>query len=250
MVLDTVKGILKIDWGKKRLENVPLHIALTINGIPKWAKENKKTIQEAYIKSFNQLKEIFNVIIENKIRILTIYHMPKFRKDNQDLINTTIELMNYLLRSNFVRENQIKISVFGKWYDLPNELIEPIKRLISETKDYDNYFINFCINYSGRDELVDSCKLIAMKIKANKLDPESITKDMIKENLYTSYFVPPDIIIKTGEKNKLFGFLLWESVHSDIYFAKKLFPDFASSDFLKAVQTWKKDEDIKKYINE
>ncbi len=250
MVLDTVKGIFKIDWGKKRLENVPLHVALTINGIPKFAKNNKKPIQEAYDKAFQQLNDIFKTQIENKIRILTIYYMPKFRSRDQELIKATINFMEQLMKNKIIHENQIKVSILGKWYDLPNELVEPIKNLISETKDYDNFFINFCINYSGRDEIVDACRLIAMKIKANKLDPESIDKDMIKDNLYTSYFVPPDLIIKTGIKSKLFGFLLWDTVHSDIYFANKLFPDFAPNDFLKAIQTWKKDEDIIDYSKE
>lgn len=247
MVLDTVKGIFKIDWRTKRLENVPLHIALTVNGIPKWAKDNKRPIEEAYEKAFFNLTSIFKTMIDNKIRILTIYFMPKFRKEDKDLINASVKFMKDLFNNSLINENQVKVSVFGKWYDLPNDLVEPIKNIISETKDYDNFFINFCMNYSGRDEIVDSCKLIAMKIKANKLDPEAITKNMIKENLYTSYFVPPDMIIKTGIKRKLFGFLLWETAHSDIYFANKLFPDFASTDFLKAVQSWKKDEEIKDY---
>lgn len=106
------------------------------------------------------------------------------------------------------------------------------------------------MNYSGRDEIVDSCRLIGMKVKAGKLDPEAINKDMIKENLYTSYFIPPDLIIKTGMKNKLFGFLLWESAHSDICFANKLFPDFTPNDFLKAMQSWERDKEIKEYSNE
>ncbi len=248
MVLDTVKNILKMDWGRVKLENIPLHIGLTINGIPKWAEINKKSIQEAHEKGFEQLRNIFKTQVENKIRVLTIYFMPKFRKDDKELINASIELMKYLAKDSWIHENQVKVSIFGKWYDLPNELIEPIKNLISDTKDYDNFFINFCMNYSGRDELVDTFRLIAMKIKANKIDPEAIDKDMIKENLYTSYFVPPDIIIKTGVKNKLFGFMLWESAHADICFSNKLFPDFTSNDFLKTVQSWKRDEDMKEYV--
>ncbi len=248
MVLDTVKGIFRIDWGKKRLENIPLHIAMTMNGIPQWAKDNKKPIQEAYEKAFNQLKEILKTMVDHKIRILTIYFIPKFRSSDQELIKASAELMNSLVMDKLLHENQIKVSVLGKWYDLSSEIIEPIKKIMSETKDYDNFFINFCVNYSGRDEIVDSCKLMGMKIKADKLDPEAITKDMIKDNLYTSYFVPPDLIIKTGLKPKLFGFLLWDSIHADIYFAKKLFPDFTSSDFLKSIQSWKKDEDIKHYV--
>tara|TARA_Y100000034_G_scaffold89941_1_gene108304 strand:- start:927 stop:1679 length:753 start_codon:yes stop_codon:yes gene_type:complete len=250
MVLDTVKNILKIDWGKRRLENIPLHIALTINGIPRYSEINKKPIQESYDKAFQNLKDIFKTQIENKIRILTIYFMPKFRSSDQELIKASVKFMNELLKEKIIHDNQVKVSVLGKWYDLPNDLINPIKEIISETKDYDNFFINFCMNYSGRDEIVDSCKLIARKIKADKIDPEAISKDMIKENIYISYFVPPDMIIKTGIKRKLFGFLLWDTVHSDIYFAKKLFPDFTSHDFLKTVQSWKKDDDVKEYSNE
>lgn len=243
MVLDAVKNILNIDWGKTRLENIPLHVALTVNGIYKYAELNKLTAEEAYAKSFAQLMDIFRAQVDHKIRILTIYLMPKFRCSDPELIKASINLIAALAKDQLIHENQVKVTVLGKWYDLPGELVEQIKSIISETKDYDRFFINLCMNYSGRDEILDACRLIAMNIKAGKLDPEAITKENIKENLYTSYFVPPDIIIKTGMKQKLFGLLLWDTILSDIHFAKKLFPDFTAADFLKIIQSWERDKE-------
>ena len=86
------------------------------------------------------------------------------------------------------------------------------KQVIESTKDYDFFFTNFCINYSGHDEIVDACRLIARQVKAGKIDPNSISRETIKENLYSSYFIPPDLIIKNG-KATISGLLLWDSVN-------------------------------------
>ena len=108
--------------------------------------------------------------------------------------------------------------------------------MLEETKDYDSFFLNLCINYDGQEEIVDSCKLIGRQIAAGKLAPESITKEVIKENCYSSYFIPPDLIIKTGLKTKIAGVLLWDSLNATIFFVKKNWPELKQSDLQKALK--------------
>ena len=140
----------------------------------------------------------------------------------------------------FIAEKQIKISVLGKWYSLPNQLVEPIKAITADTKDYDAFFVNFCLNYDGQEEIVDACKLIARQVKLDKLDPENIDRQNIKESIYTSFFLPPELIIKTGKTKSLGGFLLWDSANSKIFFADKNWQDYSTKDFQKAIDWWQK----------
>ena len=79
-----------------------------------------------------------------------------------------------------------------------------------------------------------------MQIKSGRLDPELIDKDSIKESLYTSYFLPPDLMIKNGSKKETSGFLLWDSVNSKICFTNKLWPDFDKIEFMDAIKDYQK----------
>ena len=78
--------------------------------------------------------------------------------------------------------------------------------------------------------------MVARKIKSSTLDPDSITKEEIKDNIYSSYFMPPEIIIITGKKKSLDGFLLWDSVKSKVYFSNKLWPDIKIDDLNVIIQ--------------
>jgi undecaprenyl diphosphate synthase len=114
-------------------------------------------------------------------------------------------------------------------------MIESIKKIIDSTKDYDNYFVNFCINYDGQEEIVDACKMVARRVKLGKIEVDSITKETIKDDLYSSYFLPPDFIFVTGKKRSVSGFLLWDSVNSEIVFTNRLFPELTVKDIEKGI---------------
>jgi len=226
---------------KKRKEQglvLPLHVALTVNGTRKWCEQYKEPYEVGYEKTFKNIKEIIDVQVKSKIRILSIYLLPRYMSGPDLLLKHTNEFFKELKNNSTITSNQVKISVIGKWYDLPSDTVESIKEIISETKDYDKFFLNFCINYNGQEEIVDACKLISKKVLAQKLDPDGISLSTIKDNIYTSYFIPPDMIIKTGRKKQLFSFFLWDSPRSEIIFTDKLFPNYSKDDFLKDIKSY------------
>ena len=135
----------------------------------------------------------------------------------------------------YLRKNKIKVSIFGKWYNLPSEVIGKLKCLIEGTKDYDHFFLNFCLNYDGQEEILGALKLIIRQIEKGKLSLENISKETIKENLYTSYFMPPDLMIKNGNMRNN-GFLLWDGVRAKVVFTEKEFPELSKSDFEKVLR--------------
>lgn len=221
---------------------MPKHIAITTEGKTRWAKINKKPLEEAYRKSLINIKDTIKAQVKLNIPITTFYLLSTDIKDFEpfsELVDFLVMFFNELPKLKLVKNNKIKISVLGKWYNLPGRVVEPIKKALDETKDYDNYFVNFCINYDGQEEIVDACKLIARQVKAEKLDIDAIDKSSIKENLYASYFLPPDIIIKNGKK-KMPNFLLWDSVNTFIYFSDKLWPDSKKKNLLDAIKAFQK----------
>ncbi|MBD3259047.1 hypothetical protein GF371_00285 [Candidatus Woesearchaeota archaeon] len=148
------------------------------------------------------------------------------------------ELLKFYISKRFLEENKIKISFLGKWYGFEGNIVENIKQLIDLTKDYDTQFLNFVINYDGQQEIVDACKIVCRQVKADKLDIENVTKDSIKENTYSSYFIPPDLIIKLGKVPKLKGFLLWDCTHSRMHFTEKDVAEFNPEELKKILDRY------------
>ena len=220
-----------------------MHVAVTMNGIRPFSNKKKIPLDESYKKGFEILDEIIEAQSEKQIPILTIYVIPETQVGDDHFpvfLNELIRFFESIISKETIHTNKIKISILGKWYDLPGRAVEPIKKAIEETKDYDGFFLNLCINYDGQEEIVDACKLIARQIKAERIDIDNITKKTVKENTYASYFVPPDIIIKNGKLKRTAGTLLWDSSHAELIFTDKDWPEFTKHDFLKAVGSYKK----------
>ncbi|MBW2980680.1 di-trans,poly-cis-decaprenylcistransferase [Candidatus Woesearchaeota archaeon] len=220
----------------------PKHIAITTNGTTSWAIKHEVTFEEAFKKSFAIINNAMEVQINQKIPIITFYLMAEETKKKPEIFTQVVSavtvLFEGLVGNKLIHENKIKISILGKWYDLPSRLVDAIKGALDETRDYDSFFVNFCINYDGNEEIVDACKLVARQISADKLSPEAINAELIKENLYSSYFLPPDIIIKNGKERTTAGLLLWDSAHSHVHFSEKNWPDFDKDNLMKAIKDY------------
>jgi tritrans,polycis-undecaprenyl-diphosphate synthase [geranylgeranyl-diphosphate specific] len=186
---------------------------------------------ESSEKAFDILYSLIESQIKHNVPILTI---ALGKIDNMNVY------FDELSEDPLIHENKVKISILGKWFDESETNVEAIKKIMEETRDYDSYFLNFCINYDGREEILTAMKLIARKVQAGKLDVDMINYSDIKESLYTSYFLPPDIIMKTGKTRKLSGFLLWDCINAYIYFTRKPWKDFSKGEFEKIIRIYEK----------
>jgi len=187
---------------------------------------SEKEVNNNFIKLFSNINDLIKYQIINKISILTI-GLPKVDDDK------IVEFLKYYVNKSFIDNNKIKVSFIGKWYDVSSNLVSEIKRLLDISRDNDTYYLNFAINYDGYEEIVDACKLVVRKVMNNKISIDSVNEVIIKENLSTSNFISPDLIIKMGNNsvnNKLNGFLLWDSKNSKIIFTKKSALDFRVDD--------------------
>ena len=215
---------------------MPKHFAISLDNIFDWCRKNNINVNDGCSRYFEHVGRLIELQIKSKTPIFTIYLLfDAVEKSADEYLAFSDHLAGFfseLCSSTALPENKVKISIFGKWYNLPGKAVESLKKIIEDTKEYDNFFLNFCINYDGQEEIVDVCKLIAKQVELGRIDPEMITKDTIKENLYASYFMPPDVILIYGEK-KLTGLLLWDSMNSKIVFSHKSFMEFEEDDVQK-----------------
>lgn len=223
-MLEQIKNMFLID--KKTGKN-PIHVALTMDN---FNLDINKTI--------GIIKDLIEEQVTLKVRIMTFYLLPDSKTKSDGMIDSLMTFFNELNKTNFIEQNQIKVSILGKWYELPTRAVDLIKSTINNTKDYDNYFLNFCVNYNGREEVVDACRIIALKLKSDKIFQEEINEDLVKENLYTSYFYPVNIMIKTGKDKVLTDFLLWDSVGAKLILTNEDFTKFSKKEFNKIIKEY------------
>ena len=213
------------------------HVAIIMDGNGRWAELRNKSRKFGHLKGSENLKDIINFFLLNKIPYLTLF---TFALDNWNRPKTeTNYLFNLLKRFikknlNIFLEKNIRISFIGE----KNYLSQDIKKIIKKTENLSkkNTGLNLIIalNYSSKHEILNAVKL---SIKNNK---KNISIRTFEKFLYTSNYPNPDILIRTGGHSRLSNFLLWQCSYSELFFLKKLWPDFNTGDLKKIINKFTK----------
>ena len=214
----------------------PKHIAIIMDGNGRWGITKKNSRNYGHKKGLITVEKIIDAAIEQKIKFLTLY---VFSTENW---KRPINEINYLLKllSSYISKEiknltkrDIKIKIIGNIKQFPKELKLKLNKVEKLTKNNKTIQINMALNYGSRQEIIDSVKKLAQK----KLN---INEKNIEKNLYT-YDVPdPDILIRTGNTNRISNFLIWQLIYTEIFFIKKMWPDFTKNDFIKIINKFKK----------
>jgi undecaprenyl diphosphate synthase len=210
---------------------IPEHVALTLFETP------EAVGAEAYAKKTEIVKMLIAEQVRMRIKVMTLFILNA--ESSSDEFSSSIipseKMMDEIIP--ILKANKIRLSAFGKWYDLPGSLVEAIKRAVFETETYQELFLNICLDYDGRAEIADACRVIALKVSAGKLEPSTIGKDAVKENLYSSYFMPPQLIIKSSP-SEISSFLMWDSVGAKVFFTRKRWEHIEKKDLLRAIDAY------------
>ena len=246
-----LSGLYKIYSRKleKEIRNgdIPNHLALILDGNRRWAKNNLSMPKEGHWKGADAVENLLDWCEEFDIKIITLYVLSAenlSRKDKEleflfDLIKNRLEK---LYNDPRIHRNKMRVKAIGRIELLPESIKEVLHRLDTVTKDYNEHFLNIAIAYGGQDELVDAVKKIGGKIKNGTLDINDINKKEIESNLYTSHLPQssPDMILRTSGEKRLSGFLMWQSVYSELVFLDIYWPEFRKIDLMRAIRTYQK----------
>jgi len=212
------------------------HIAIIMDGNGRWAESKKKSRKFGHLKGSENLKEIINYFIIKKIPYLTLF---AFALDNWNRPKTETDYLFNLLK-NFIKKNlhifikkNIKINFIGEKKNLSNDIKKLLKKTQSLSKKKSGLNLIIALNYSSKHEILNAIK----KIKNN--EKKNISIELFEKKLYTKNIPDPDILIRTGGRCRLSNFLLWQNSYSEIFFIKKLWPDFTSRDLEKIIKKFK-----------
>ena len=211
------------------------HVAIIMDGNGRWGIKNKQSRNAGHQEGLNTVDLIINQCIHHKIEFLTLY---AFSSDNWKRPKNEIAFLFKLLENflkkkiNKIVEKDINLKFIGELNDLPQKLQKLIKIAEKKTINKKLLQINIALNYGSKIELINTIK----KIKQKKI---KINQKNIDKNLYTKNQPDPDILIRTGDTHRLSNFLLWQLSYTEIFFEKKLWPDFKSKDFNKILNKFR-----------
>lgn len=179
------------------------------------------------------------------IKIITLYalsaeNLERNDKELEYLYELIYMRLEKLYQDPRIHKNKMRVKGIGRIELLPYSIKEILQKLDNATKGYDNHFLNIALAYGGQFELVDAVKKIGEKIKNGSLVVDDIDKKEIESNLYTS-FLPqssPDMILRTSGEKRLSGFLMWQSVYSELVFMDIFWPEFRKIDLMRAIRTY------------
>ena len=212
------------------------HLAITPDGNRRYAKKHGLSFQQAYLKGFDKIEDVIKWSSETKKITVWALSLDNFIKRSSFELKILFKLMQKhveksLADSTFA-ENGMRVRFFGKRELLPLQLNERFARLEEETADGSRE-LNIAVAYSGRDELLTAAKALALDAKAGRVDLNSIDEARFGNYLY--FNESPDLIIRTGNAPRLSGLLPWQGAYSEIYFSKKLWPEFTKRDYENAI---------------
>jgi len=206
----------------------PNHIAIIMDGNGRWGLKNHKSRLIGHKFGIKNTKNIIKYCLEHKINNITLFALSSDnlkKRSKREIQNLFTLLENYLKKNiQFFKEKKIKLNFIGENTNLPIKIKAILKRYSNETKLLRNKLLmNIAFNYSSKQEITNSCKQLAKSQKA-------INQKNISKYLYTSKIKDPEILIRTGGYSRLSDFLLWQCSYTEIFFNKKLWPDFKSKD--------------------
>ena len=215
----------------------PQHIAIIMDGNGRWAKQRGLPRTAGHAAGAESFRRIANYCRTLGVRYLTVYAFSteNWKRSQEEVAGIMKLLRRYLeeaLRD--MEKNRVCFRFFG---DL-SRLSPPLQKLCldaqSRSADYDVQ-VNFCLNYGGRDEIVQAARRFAQQVADGERRPEELTENLFDQYLYSAGVPDPELVIRPSGEKRISNFLLWQSAYSEYVFMNVLWPDFTPEHLDEAI---------------
>ncbi len=230
---------------KKRLktdidfERLAKDIGDIMDGNGRWAKRRGLPRSAGHSAGADTLKKIVTECNNIGIKYITVYAFSteNWKRPKQEVDFLMNLLLDYLKNAHktLAGENVV-IRAIGSRKELSDEIREQITETERFTADNSGIVMNIALNYGGREEIVNSAKSLIKKVIDGELTQDEINEDVFEECLYTAGQPDIDLLIRTSGEQRLSNFLLWQNSYSEMWFTKKLWPDFSVKDLYEAIR--------------
>ena len=218
----------------------PRHIAIIMDGNGRWAKQRGLPRTAGHAAGAEAFRRIANYCRILGVEYLTVYAFSteNWKRSQEEVAGIMKLLRRYLeeaLRD--MEKNRVRFCFFGDLSRLSPDLQALCDRAQSQSEDYDVQ-VNFCLNYGGRDEIVQAARRFSQDVADGVHKPEDLTEELLSSYLYSADVPDPELIIRPSGEKRTSNFLLWQSAYSEYVFMNVLWPDFSEKDLDAAIEEY------------
>ncbi len=226
-------------------DRLPRHVAIIMDGNGRWAKSRFLPRLEGHRAGVESVRSTVETAARLGLEALTVYAFSteNWKRPNDEVSGLMGLLKLYIRRElRTLQENNIRFGVVGGLDGLPKDVQDELRRGITETAHLTGLQFSLALNYSGRSELTDVVRRIALEAKVGTLDPATIDEATIEKHLFTAHLPEPDLLIRTSGELRVSNFLLWQIAYAEIWVTDVLWPDFRRRHLLQAIADFQKRE--------
>lgn len=223
-------------------DRLPHHVGAIVDGNRRWAKDAGADLQRGYEAGAAKVDEFLGWCHDLGVGTVTFWVLSTDNLQRPDGELASILSAVETLVDRLAADGRWRLTLMGSLELLPAESVVRLKEAVDRTVGSRDMRVNVCVGYGGRQELTDAIRSLLLEKAAEGHDLEEVARtlevDHIAEHLYTRGQPDPDLVIRTSGEQRLSGFLLWQSVHSEFYFSDVLWPDFRRVDLLRAFRSY------------
>lgn len=223
-------------------DQVPKHIGVIMDGNRRWAKAAGSTAAQGHLAGAAKIEEFLGWCTETDVQVVTLWLLStdNFDRPAEELV-PLLGIIEDVVRS-LGADGRWRVHHVGTPDLLPQQMQTVLKEAEETTAEVDGIVVNVAIGYGGRQEIADAVRSMLHEAadKGTSLEEiaESVDVDMIGRHLYTRAQPDPDLVIRTSGEQRLSGFMLWQTAHSEYYFCEVFWPAFRKVDFLRALRDY------------
>ena len=217
---------------------MPRHVAITMDGNRRWAKERGLPAIEGHRRGMVALRRVTRAASDFGIRALTVYG---FSTENWNRstgeISLLFELCVAFARNELIelQRNGVRVRVIGEWESLPSAPRAALADMQAQTAGNTGLLLNLAVNYSSHAELQRAVRAIAQDVAGGSLSPDAIDENVIQRYLYTADLPDLDLLIRAGGERRLSNFLLYQAAYAELVMCDVYWPDFSKDDLARAL---------------
>lgn len=242
LLYSTYEARLLADLDRSHL---PQHIAVLADGNRRWARLNApgQPLVAGYRAGADKLKQFVRWCSDAGIKVVTLWVLStdNLSRASEEELKPLLGVIEDLM-ADLAANESYRVQAVGALDLLPPETATRLRELADSTIDRSGMHINVAVSYGGRHELRDAVRSLLAEQAERGATLEEIVEtleiDQISDHLYTKGQPDPDLIIRTSGEQRLSGFLMWQSAHSEFYFCEALWPDFRRIDFVRALRAF------------
>ena len=223
-------------------QSLPRHVGVILDGNRRWAKSFGEPAAHGHRRGADKIEAFLGWSEDLGIEVVTLWMLSTDNLSrNEDELAALLTIIEDTVCS-LAESKRWRLRIVGRLDALPEQLADRLRAAQAETEGVDGLHVNVAIGYGGRHEIADAVRDF-LRERAEAGDTiaeiaESIDVDNIAEHLYTKGQPDPELVIRTSGEQRLSGFLLWQSAHSEFYFCEAYWPDFRRVDYLRALRSY------------